>query len=111
MHRRAGDGAALTASTRFNGGGDVVDFEANFFRRMSWKGVLAGAFCITAFGDLLVMLGVAVGLAAWHPGVGGWDGVVGAIGGGAWTTVAIVAATVVGAYISVRMTPDLGRGD
>ncbi|MFZ5475530.1 MAG: hypothetical protein ACOZNI_02040 [Myxococcota bacterium] len=80
-------------------------------RRLSAKGVLAGAICTTAFGDVLVMLGVAVGLAAFDPGREGWNGVVGAIGGGAYTTLAIVLATLAGAFVSVRTTPDIGRTD
>jgi hypothetical protein len=92
---------------------DDVDIRASTATRgrADFGAIVAGAVVTGAVGVTLLALGASVGLAAIDPAQGDWGGRALLLRGGAWTMVSIVAATLVGAMTSVRLSAHYSRSE
>jgi hypothetical protein len=79
--------------------------------RSDFGAILAGALVTVSVGIALLALGAAIGFSSLDPAQGDWGGKGLLIGGGAWTMIAIVLATLVGAMTSVRLSAHYGRAE
>ncbi len=84
----------------------VVETDADFGSRISWRAVLAGAVIAVAIGAMLNLLGVAMGAAALDPydlTRGQAEGL--AVAGGVWLAISNAIGLFVGAWIASRAGP------